>query len=275
MCLLPGEKYIVSFQESAASEERSGADLMEKGLVLAQMAPGELIYLNLPLHPGSKLDKEPPGAASDVQLRSAENMGYPGVELTWKPGSDNNWVSYYEVLRNGVAIDKVAKGTYYFDHSAGADLAVRYEIRTAGNPSAGVAEAGPAAKPAHVFDNAPGAGITYAGKWQHEANLQPAHAGTLSSSNEKGATAEATVEGKRVLWFAKHGSGGGKAAVSVDGGPAEIVDTYSADDIWGVCVYRKEFPAAGRHTLRITVLGEHGPRAKDSLVPVDGLRAED
>jgi hypothetical protein len=205
-------------------------------------------------------------------------MGYPGVELTWKPGTDNNWTSYYEVFRNGVAIDKVSKGTYYFDHSAGADPAARYEICTvdgAGNASAKVPATGPTAKPARVVDSAPGAGVTYTGSWQHQSKLQPAHAGTLSSSKEKGATADVTFEGRRVLWFAKHGPDGGKAAVSVDGAPAEIVDTYSADDIWGVCVYRKEFPAAGRHTLRITVLGEHGPRAKDSLVPIDGFRTEE
>ena len=76
-------------------------------------------------------------------------MGYPGVELTWKPGKDDNWVSYYEVFRDGAALDKVAKGTFYFDHSAGADLAARYEVRTvdgAGNVSARVAAKGPAAK---------------------------------------------------------------------------------------------------------------------------------
>ena len=213
-----------------------------------------------------------------MQQRIAENLGYPGIELTWKPGTDNNWISYYEVFRNGVAIDKVSKGTYYFDHSAGADLAARYEIRTvdgASNASARVSATGPFAKPARIVDSAPGAGITYTGAWQHQSNLQPAYAGTLSSSKEKGATAEVAFEGRRVLWFAKHGPDGGKAAVSVDNGPAEIIDTYSADDIWGVCLYRKEFPQAGRHTLRITVLGEHGPRAKDALVPIDGFRIEE
>jgi len=77
-----------------------------------------------------------------------------------------------------------------------------------------------------------------------------------------------------VLWFAKLGADAGKAAVSVDDGAAEIVDTYSADDIWGVCVYRKEFAHTGRHTLKITIFGEHGPRAKDSIVSIDGFRVE-
>jgi len=275
--LLPAEKYLVSFHESAASEHRLGAELMEKGITCQKMAPGELIYLNLPLHPGSKLDRRPPSPPRDVQKQPAENMGFPGVELTWQPGSDDNWVSYYEVFRNGAAIDKLSKGTYYFDHSAGADLAASYEIRTvdgAGNPSTRVAAAGPAAEPVLVVDDVPAAVIKYTGSWRRQSNLQPAHLGTVSSSNEKDATVELTFEGKRILWFAKYGPDGGTAAVSVDGATDEIVDTYSADDIWGVCVYRKELPGAGRHMLRITVLGEHGPRATDSQISIDGFRAE-
>ena len=38
--LLPAEKYPVTFQESSASEERSGTDLMDKGIVLEKMAAG-------------------------------------------------------------------------------------------------------------------------------------------------------------------------------------------------------------------------------------------
>jgi hypothetical protein len=58
----------------------------------------------------------------------------------------------------------------------------------------------------------------------------------------------------------------------------EIVDTYSADDIWGAAVYRKEFATSGRHTIHIEVLGARGvhpnERSKDTLVFVDGLRVE-
>ena len=67
--LLPQESYLVSFQESDRSERRTGADLMEHGIRLREDAAGELIYLNLPLHPGSKLDSEPPDAAHAVTKR--------------------------------------------------------------------------------------------------------------------------------------------------------------------------------------------------------------
>jgi hypothetical protein len=275
--LLPAEKYTVTFHESKTTQQRSGADLMERGVVFNQMIPGELIYLNLPLHPGSKLDKEPPIAPTDVQKQVAENMGYPGVELTWKPATDNNWLSYYEVFRDGSAIDRVAKGVYYFDHSAGADLAAKYEVRTvdgAGNVSPMALAAGDAAKRSGVFDDAPGGAVGYAGGWQSRSGFLPAFLGTLTASNQKGATASLAFNGKRLLWFCKLGADAGKAAVSVDGGPAEIIDTYSADDIWGVCVFRKEFATSGQHTLRITVLGAHGPRATDSTVAIDGFRVE-
>ena len=62
--------------------------------------------------------------------------------------------------------------------------------------------------------------------------------------------------------------------VSIDGGPAEAVDTYCSDDVWGVCVLRKELPAVGKHVLRITVAGERNPRSKGDYVHFDGLRAE-
>ncbi len=81
-----------------------------------------------------------------------------------------------------------------------------------------------------------------------------------------------------MLWFSKLGAENGEASVSMDGGPVEIVDTYAADDIWGVAVYRKEFAAPGRHTMHIEVLGKRGvhpnERSKDTRILVDGLRVE-
>src|SRR5690349_4128120 len=116
-------------------------------------------------------------------------MGYPGIESEWKPGTDNNWVSNYDIFRDGVAIDKVAKGTFYFDHSAGADLAATYEVRTvdgAGNPSKKIAAVGAAGKAARIIDDAAPGGITFSAHWKHEnASELIAYNGTLTSSNKK------------------------------------------------------------------------------------------
>ena len=55
--LNPRESYLVSFQESKGSETRTGADLMANGIKIDKMEPGELIYLNLPYHPGNRLTR--------------------------------------------------------------------------------------------------------------------------------------------------------------------------------------------------------------------------
>ncbi len=272
--LIPNGGYVVSYHEANGGELRNGTDLMLNGIELEGMPAGELIYLNLPMHPGSRMDLEAPGAPTHVKKVAAENMGQPGVEIAWLPGTDNNWISYYEVHRDDELIDKAASGTFYFDHSAGADVAARYRIRSmdvSGNVSAMVTADGPAPKRALVIDDAPGCAVTFTGQWDHKTKLVPAHAGTLASSKEKGATAELTFEGVRVLVFSKLGADCGKASISIDANAPETVDTYSADDIWGYCIFQKEVPP-GKHTLRIEVLGEHAEHAKDSFVNLDGVR---
>jgi len=272
-----GEKYVVSYQESQASETRTGSDLMEQGIRIDRMEPGELIYLNLPYHPGNTLDKVPPKPPGSARKALASDMGYPGVELTWTAGQDDHWISYYEVLRNSMVVDKVAKGLFYFDHSAGADIAAKYQVRTvdgAGNRSGLVTAQGPGAKPAVILDDAQDA-ILFSGNWQRETNLQPAYEGTISHSEDKGASFSFSFEGSKFTWFTKLGDDCGKAEVTIDGERAAVVDTYDADDIWGVGIYTKTFPVAGKHSVQVTVLGEHGgPRGKGTLVYVDGVRIE-
>ncbi len=276
--LNPSARYLVSFQESDAQERRTGADIMKSGIHLEKMAPGELIYLNLPYHPGSKLYQAPPSAPAAVRKQTAVNMGYPGVELIWKPSLDKHWLSYYEVLREGAVVDKVAKGTYYFDHSAGASLGASYAIRAVnggGLPSGQTAAEGPAVPAARVLDDAPGSGISFTGEWQRETGLQPVYQGTLTRSDQKGASFEFAVDGSKFTWFTRLCNECGKAEIAVDGKNEAVVDTYSADDILGVGIYSKSFSAPGQHRVRISVLGEHGgPRGKGTLVYVDGVQVE-
>jgi hypothetical protein len=279
--LNPDHTYLVSFQESGTQETRSGVDLLEHGVAIEKMIPGELVYLNLPYHPGNRVKQTPPLPPSDVRVAEATNLGYPGTEITWKPGHDDHWVSYYEVLRNGEVIDKVAKGTYYFDHSAGADPAAQYAVRTVnggGVPSSLARADGGSARPARILDDAPGSGLNLSGHWQQKSGMQPAYAATISVSEEKGASFGFEFEGTKFTWFTKLGEDGGKAEVAIDGRVEDVVDTYSADDIWGVGVYTKEFPARSKHRVQIRVLGERGGPpgyGKGSAVYVDGVRIED
>jgi hypothetical protein len=278
--LNPSQKYLVSFQESDQSESRIGADLMKSGIRLDKMLPGELIYLNLPYHPGSKLYRIRPSAPTGVEKQAANNMGYPGIELRWNPSHDQHWVSYYEVIRNGVVVDKVAKGTYYFEHSVAADLAASYSVRAINGGGlksqavAAVAHA-PEVQPAVVLDDAPGGGLSFSGDWQRETNLQPAYDGTLASSDQKGATVSFTAVGSKVIWFTRMCAECGEAEITIDSHKEATVDTYSADDIFGVGIYSKSFPDRGAHKVKITVLGKHGgPRGHGTRVYIDGIRIE-
>jgi hypothetical protein len=275
--LLASKNYLVSYQESAESQTRSGSDLMQNGISVQSMLPGELIYLNLPYHPGNQLDKTPPTAPSDAHIQAAANMGYPGVELTWKAGHDDRWLSYYEVLRDGTLLDRVAKGTYYFDHSAGADLAAKYEVRTVdgtGLRSNLIAAESTPGKRLLVLDDL-ATDIHFSGVWSRQSGLQPAYLGTITGSSEQGANFELDFEGTKFTWFTKLGDDGGKAGVSIDGEQDAVVDTYSADDIWGVGIYSKTFPSGGKHKVKISVLGQP-PDAygKGTSVYLDGIQIE-
>lgn len=273
--LLPDQNYIVSFHESTDSATRTGADLMENGITLSSVSSGELIYLNLPYHPGNKMDHIPPTPPADVVKNAGENMGYPGIELTWNTGSDDQWVSYYEIFRNGEYLDKAAKGTFYFDHSAGADAAAIYEVRTvdeSGNASHKVEASGPAVDSSLIIDDATGGGITYSSNWRHDIGLLPAYAATLSSCDQAGSTAQITFTGSEILLFGKIANNCGEVAISIDGGEREIVDTYNADEIYGICIYRKTVTAGVQHTLRIELLSDGNARSSGTAFYLDGIR---
>ena len=81
-----------------------------------RVEPGELIFLNLPNYPGSGADQTPPTSPQNVTKRLGTNLGVQGVEVAWEGGSDNNWVSYYEILKDGAVVGKAAKGTFFFDY---------------------------------------------------------------------------------------------------------------------------------------------------------------
>jgi hypothetical protein len=126
------QNYEVSCGRSYCRMRKTGAELMGQGIRLASVQAGELIYLNLPLHPGSGMDKSPPEPPGQPTKRIGSNLGVQGVEVAWTPGHDDNWVSFYEVYRDGVLLSKVAKGTFFFDHSGNALklAAARYEVCT-------------------------------------------------------------------------------------------------------------------------------------------------
>ena len=221
--LNPDEKYLVSFQESDRTETRTGASLMNAGIHFNDLAPGELIYLNVPYHPGSSLYKTPPSPPTSVRIVAANNMGFPGVEVRWNPAHDEHWVSYYEVIRDGTLVDKVAKGTYYFDHSVAADPAADYSVvavNGGGLKSRGVkALATPSfVEPATVLDDSTQTSLSFSGNWRHETKVTPAFRGTLSSADDQGSSVVLTMSGSKFTWFSRLCEECCQAEVRVDGG---------------------------------------------------------
>lgn len=164
----PRRLYDVRFQFLPDVMRRTGADLMTHGITLSSVGAGELIWLNLPNHPAAATDHSMPNPPEQVTATTGTNMNYHGVDVNWTPGTDNNWISYYEVLRNGVHLATVGKGRYYFDHSPGASPTATYSVRTVdgdGNESAPASTAGGPSDTASVDDAS--ADITYTGNWLH------------------------------------------------------------------------------------------------------------
>lgn len=179
----PNRTYDVRYELRSGSEQRTGADLMDNGVAFPNgIAKGELVYLGLPNHPGAGTDHTAPTAPGSVNADLGTNMDYRGIEVTWTPGSDDNWVSYYEVLRDGQVIGKVAKGSFYFDHTAGATTTATYAVRAVdgdGNRSPATATHGSADARTSIADDA-GTAVTYTGRWLHDTGLADAFDGTLA-----------------------------------------------------------------------------------------------
>lgn len=123
------KKYTVSTLEGGMEKAtKTGAQWMSEGIPLTSLRAGEVIFLNLEGRPGSGNDAVAPAPPGNYSISKAGYMGHSGVEINWDAGSDNNWISYYEIEKNGAPYDKVSKGTYFFD--ANGSLRDSYRIRT-------------------------------------------------------------------------------------------------------------------------------------------------
>jgi Melibiase len=272
--LLPDAIYNVSYQQRGSVEQRRGADLMAKGISFSRVEDGELIYLGLPMHPGSPADKIPPSVPSELSVTVGTHMDQIGVELRWKAATDNNWISYYEIYRNGEAIDKVAKGTFYFDHSAGADPASRYGVAAvdgSGNLSPMIFTQAAGTTPTSVLDDTSGL-LKYSGAWKHERRVWSTYDGTQSVSAGAGNAVELAFEGNRIAWYGRLGNAMGRADVFIDGKWDQTVDAYDADEIPNFLLYERSFSSIARHVIRIVVRGDHQWRSAGNAIALDGLQ---
>ena len=150
--LSPAATYEVRGSRSGLHLRENGSRLMSAGITLDKIPAGELIFLNLPHYPGSGTDHTPPSAPSQASKRLGTDLGTQGIEISWSPSHDDNWISYYEVRKDGKLIGKAGIGTFFFDHSSSArgDLDKKYEITAVdgdGNHSPTVTAQGKAGEP--------------------------------------------------------------------------------------------------------------------------------
>jgi hypothetical protein len=156
--LQPALNYTVRFHNSGFQVSNTGAYWMANGIG-AQDWGGDLVWLNVTNYPGAGTDSTNPTAPSAAAKTLETQMNRGGVSLTWTAGADNNWVSHYEIYKNGVYSTKVAKGNYVF--LAGASLSDSYTIRTVDgddNKSAFATAATSGDNAANSFGNVQGAG---------------------------------------------------------------------------------------------------------------------
>ena len=93
----------------------------------------------------------------------------------------------------------------------------------------------------------------------------------MTSSKHLGDSLQLTFTGRRVIWFTKLGPECGVARIEVDG-QESTVDVYSADEMWGIAVWQREFDSPGPHVLKLTVLGQHAEHPSDANGAGDKLR---
>lgn len=124
------QSYTVSTLEGGMAEPatKTGAEWMEQGIALSELKLGEVIFLNLESRPGTGTDTTPPATPEGVTTTPAKYMNVDGMEVTWTAGRDDNWISYYEIEKNGEAYDKVSAGTFYFDRNGTTEDV--YRVRT-------------------------------------------------------------------------------------------------------------------------------------------------
>lgn len=94
---------------------------------------------------------------------------------------------------------------------------------------------------------------------------------SIHYSQERGATAEYAFDGTGVTWLYGLFDDAGKARVEIDGKEVATVDLYGNGK--GIPAgWEHKGLAPGRHTFRITVLGEKSPASSGVYVNVSGLR---
>jgi hypothetical protein len=114
-----------------------------------------------------------------------------------------------------------------------------------------------------------GAG-SYSGGWTTAAN--PSYFdSTLHFSNTPGSSVSYTFSGSSIAWIGATNKDHGYATVSIDGGAAITVDTYSPQWGYQTVLFARTNLSSGQHTLTISVTGNHDAASSDYYQDVDAF----
>jgi uncharacterized protein YkwD len=114
--------------------------------------------------------------------------------------------------------------------------------------------------------------ITYLGPWTTRNWDGAASGASWCYTSDSNAAALISFEGTSVDVLAKKGTVYGQAEISLDGGPAEIVDFYSATSLYKESIYKKTDLSAGKHTMVIRCLGEKIEASGGYVVDIDAIK---
>jgi hypothetical protein len=106
---------------------------------------------------------------------------------------------------------------------------------------------------------------TQAGAWQND----------LRWSNVPNAYYQVSFTGTQVRLFGPRANLHGIAAVSIDGGPETMVDTYAAVRADDVLLWNSPVLASGSHTLKVRVTGSNNPKSSNSYIVADRVDVVD
>jgi hypothetical protein len=114
--------------------------------------------------------------------------------------------------------------------------------------------------------------VAYSGTWYVNTSPGANHSGgSAQLSTDAGDSASLTFTGTGVTWIGLKDPWAGIANVYLDGTLRVTIDTYSATEQDHTAIYSASGLAAGSHTLRIQVTGNHSASAAQSWIWVDAF----
>jgi hypothetical protein len=111
---------------------------------------------------------------------------------------------------------------------------------------------------------------TYSAGWEPRSHAFASGGGTRATSVTN-ATASYTFTGTDIAWISTRADNRGQATVSIDGGPATLVDLYNATLQGRRIVFAATGLTDGPHTLTVTVLGLKNAASSGFRVDIDAF----